>query len=75
MAAARITRTGWGMFAALRRRRTRSGAEKIVIEDAKTNARHRCAEDHQDIEVVPGKNLQIKNSHAKEAHARGYQNQ
>jgi hypothetical protein len=59
----------------LRLRRRRSGAEKIVIEDAKTNARHRCAEDHQDIEVVPGKNLQIKNSHAKEAHARRDQNQ
>ena len=52
----------------------RPGAEHLIIEDAKTNARYRCAEDHQDLEVVPSKNLQIENPQAKEAHARSDQN-
>jgi len=52
----------------------RPGAEHLIIEDAKTNARYRSAEDHQDLEVVPGKNLQIENPQAKEAHARSDQN-
>jgi hypothetical protein len=47
----------------------------MIIEHAKTYARHRRSEDHQDLEVVPDKNLEIENSHAKEAHARGDQNQ